>query len=109
MGPYELESPADQCDVKWHRSGAARTIEVNRYLIAKVLDKQLVLRKPEPRRSDHVPAKIYMTLDAVRLNRTDGALVRIITPVVTSDADAERDAVNFVQTIFPLLGHYLPS
>jgi hypothetical protein len=26
-------------------------------------------------------AKIYMVADAIRLNRTDGALVRVITPI----------------------------
>jgi EpsI family protein len=92
--------------------GATRTIEVNRYLIAKGLDKQMVLywyQSHDRVVASEYWAKIYMTLDAVRLNRTDGALVRVITPVGASEADAEREAVQFVQTIFPLLGRYLPS
>lgn len=89
-----------------------RTIELNRYVIAKGLDKQLVLywyQSHDRVVASEYWAKIYMTLDAVRLNRTDGALVRVITPVVTSEAEAERQAVMFVQTVFPLLGQYLPS
>jgi EpsI family protein len=54
-------------------------------------------------------AKIYLTLDAIRLNRTDGALVRVITPIRGSEADAEQEAVAFVKTLYPLLGRYLPS
>ena len=54
-------------------------------------------------------AKIHMTLDAVRLNRPMESSFGVITPVVTSEEDAERDAVMFVQTLFPLLGQYLPS
>ncbi len=53
--------------------------------------------------------KIYMVLDAVRTNRTDGALVRIIVPVGDSADDAEREAIDFVQSIFPMLSRYLPA
>ena len=53
--------------------------------------------------------KVYMVLDAIRTNRTDGALVRIIAPIVTTEEDAERQAVGFAQTLYPLLGRYLPS
>jgi hypothetical protein len=45
----------------------------------------------------------------MRLNRTDGALVRVITPIVKTEDDAEREAENFVQALFPLLDRYLPA
>ena len=48
-------------------------------------------------------------LDAIRTNRTDGALVRIIAPITTTDGDAERQAVGFAEALYPLLGRYLPS
>jgi EpsI family protein len=38
-------------------------------------------------------AKIYMVADAIRMNRTDGALVRVITPIASSeDIAAARSA-----------------
>ena len=52
--------------------------------------------------------KIYMVLDALRTNRTDGAMVRIIVPIADSADDAEREAIDFVQSIFPMLSRYCP-
>jgi EpsI family protein len=92
-------------------SGAA-PIEVNRYVIAKGLDRQLVLYWYQSHGrviASEYWAKIFLTLDAIRLNRTDGALVRVITPIRGSEVAAEREAVQFVQTLFPLLGQYLPG
>ena len=53
--------------------------------------------------------KFYMVVDAIRTNRTDGAMVRIIAPIVTTESDAERQAVGFAQVLYPLLGRFLPS
>jgi hypothetical protein len=54
-----------------------------------------------------------MVYDAVRLNRTDAALVRVISPVLGEDADADAAAgaiaVAFVKTMLPLLDQYFPS
>jgi EpsI family protein len=58
-------------------------------------------------------SKMYMVYDAMRLNRTDGALVRVITPITgTSTADedaAAQRAAAFVQGLFPSLSGVLPS
>jgi len=98
------------------QAGATRTIEINRYLIRKGVDVQVVLYWYQSH--DRVIAseywsKAYMVLDAMRLNRTDAALVRVVSPVIgTGDAAepaAERQAVDFVRLIFPLLGRYLPA
>ena len=53
-----------------------------------------------------------MMLDAARYGRTDGALIRVVTPVdVHGNAidEAAGRLTAFVQTIFPLLGGYLPA
>ena len=58
-------------------------------------------------------SKIFMVYDAVRLNRTDAALVRVISPRIGADPGAEAAAgaraVAFVKAMFPLLDKYLPS
>jgi EpsI family protein len=58
-------------------------------------------------------SKLYLVLDAVRLHRTDGALVRVTTPVLEWDPNAkriaERRALRFVEHVFPLLGKYVPA
>jgi hypothetical protein len=56
-------------------------------------------------------AKFYLVADAIRLNRSDGALVRIITPLARNDSpvDGQQRAVEFGQEILPLLEPYLPG
>ena len=91
-----------------------RAIEVNRYVIQKGADRQLVLYWYQSHGrviASEYTSKVYMVLDAMRTNRTDAALVRIITPVMDSEGleAAERRAVSFVQSLFPRLPDYLPS
>jgi EpsI family protein len=56
-------------------------------------------------------AKAYMLADAIRYNRTDGALVRIITPIAGSESvSSARDrAVRFTQHMTPYLSQFIPS
>src|SRR5262245_12164594 len=69
----------------------APEIVVNRYLIQKGLERQLVLYWYQSRGrviASEYWGKFYLIADAVRLNRTDGALVRVISPVL-GDEGAE--------------------
>lgn len=54
--------------------------------------------------------KLYTFWDALTKQRTDGALVRLITPVYDSEelADAEERLQNFARKIQPVLSQYLP-
>lgn len=56
-------------------------------------------------------AKVYLVIDAVRLNRTDGALVRVITPIDahegTSAARARTEA--FTAQLIPMLPRFIPN
>jgi EpsI family protein len=96
--------------------GAATNISVNRYLIQKGVDRQLVLYWYQSHGrvvASEYWSKFFLVRDAVRLNRTDAALVRVVVPISTALEDgetrAEGQAVDFVKTIFPLLPNYLPS
>lgn len=87
-------------------------ITVNRYVIEKGLERQLVLYWYQSHGrvvASEYWGKVYLVLDAIRTNRTDGALVRIIAPIVTTETDAEDQAVGFARVLYPLLGRYLPS
>ena len=97
-------------------AGAAQDISVNRYVIQKGLDRQLVLYWYQSHGrivANEYWNKLYLLEDAVRLNRTDAALVRVIAPIAPDVNDAEERAevaaTRFVQTLFPHLSHYLPS
>jgi EpsI family protein len=93
-------------------AGEMRDIEVNRLVIEKGLSRQLVLYWYQSHGrvvASEYWGRAYLVVDAVRLGRTDGALVRVITPVGASEADAEREAIDFTRSLFPLLDRYLPS
>ena len=98
--------------------GAATTttpVEVNRVIIAKGLDRQLVLYWYQSHRrvvAGEYRAKIFTVLDSVRYNRTDAALVRVVVPIAQGDVqgdEAEQQGTKFVQALFPLLAPHLPS
>jgi EpsI family protein len=56
-------------------------------------------------------AKAYMAIDAIRMNRTDGALVRIITPLTSSEdvPAARKRAEDFAKRLAPLLPRFIPD
>jgi len=96
-------------------AGGTKDIQINRYMIQKGLDRQLVLYWYQAHGrvvASEYWGKFYLIADAFRLNRTDGALVRVIAPVAPGDqgeAEAEALGVTFVKELFPLLPAYLPN
>ena len=86
---------------------------VNRYLIAKGLDRMLVLywfeEQGRPVASEYW-AKAYLVADAIRENRTDGALIRVATPLAPEESptSGEKRAVRFAENVLPLLPAYIP-
>ena len=53
-------------------------------------------------------AKIYMVLDAIRLNRTDSALVRIATAMPRDEQRPRELALAFAEQVAPQLDEFLP-
>jgi EpsI family protein len=56
-------------------------------------------------------ARMYMVADAIRMDRTDGALVRVITQIAPTEsvADARRRAVRFTNLMTPMLPRFIPN
>lgn len=56
-------------------------------------------------------AKLYLVADAIRTDRTDGALVRIVTPIrpEEDEAQARTRAEGFARQLAPLLTRYIPK
>ena len=85
----------------------------NRYVIAKGDDRQLVLywywAHGRGVASEYW-AKYYLVADSIRMNRSDGSLVRLTTPLLpgeTADA-AEQRLLPFVADVVPSLQNYIP-
>jgi EpsI family protein len=54
--------------------------------------------------------KIYLVVDAITCNRTDGSFVRLIAPVVNNDEEAALKSLKrFTKDLIPVLKDYLPS
>jgi EpsI family protein len=91
-----------------------RKYPVGEYLIGNAGQKEIVLywylAHGRSVANDYL-AKGYMMLDALRWNRTDGALVRIVTPVTPTEslAGAERRAVQFANQLTPVLPRFIPN
>jgi EpsI family protein len=56
-------------------------------------------------------AKVYLVADAIRMNRTDGALVRVIAPVEPNEgvSGAKARAETFTAQLFPMLPRFIPN
>ena len=56
-------------------------------------------------------AKYYLVRDAIALNRTDGALVRVITAVLPNEelAAARSRAITFTAALAPQIHRYIPD
>jgi EpsI family protein len=60
--------------------------------------------------SDYL-AKFYTMIDSMRLNRTDAALIRVVTPVQKGETrlQARQRASEFTEHLTPYLNRYIPD
>ena len=56
-------------------------------------------------------ARAYMVADAIRMDRTDGALVRVITQIAPTESvdDARKRVVRFTSLMAPMLPRFIPN
>lgn len=97
-------------------NGSPSSVEVNRYVIQKGLDRQMVLYWYQSHGrvvASEYRAKVFLVADSVRLHRSDTAMVRTVTPIrgFTAEAEsaAEATARRFAEQLFPMLQGYIPS
>ncbi len=90
-------------------------IDVNRVLIQKGDERQVALYWYQGRGrsvANEYLSKAFLVWDAATRHRTDGALVRVISPIRPSDPSgtiAEERTRRFVELMYPQLGDYLPD
>lgn len=93
--------------------GRAEPLAVNRYVVQRGDERSLVLYWYQSRDrviASEYWAKFYLVADAIRYNRTDTALVRVVVPISGNDvAGATDTARGFVQSFFTPLRQYLPA
>ncbi len=105
--------PSDSGTLAVAVPGEPRSIVVNRYVVSKGDAKSVVLYWYQSRNrviASEYQAKMFLVADAIRYNRTDTALVRIVAPVAGGDeAGASAAAAEFVRAVYPMLKERLPS
>jgi EpsI family protein len=87
---------------------------VGEYVISNGSSKQFVLYWYQAHGrsiANEYVAKAYMIGDAIRLNRTDGALIRVISPILPTEPEsAARDrVVRFTSQLAPMLPRFIPD
>jgi EpsI family protein len=85
----------------------------NRYVIVKGTDRQLVLYwywAHDRAVASEYWAKFYLVADSIRLNRSDGALVRVTTSLRPGEAinTAQTRLLSFAENLVPLVNQYVP-
>jgi len=93
--------------------GLSAPIVVNRYIVTHDEQRSLVLYWYQSRDrvvASEYKAKFWVVADAMRYNRTDTAIVRVIVDIQDQDnAAAERTGVKFVKTFYPAIRQILPN
>lgn len=87
-------------------------IIVNRYVIQKDQLKALVFYWYQGRGrvvASEYAGKLWMMMDSISRDRTDGALVRLVTPINHSETEAQSRLVEFTQLVFPDLDALIPK
>jgi EpsI family protein len=85
LAPHEVSFP----------DTAYGSFRVNRAVIEKGLSRQLVyywFEQRGKRMTNDFAAKISVVADSIRIGRTDGALVRVITPIGAGESEAAAEA-----------------
>lgn len=106
-------TPSDASTIAIDVPGSTTPIEVNRYIVSRGQNQSVVLYWYQSNKrvtASEYAAKIYTVADAIRFNRTDTALVRVVVAVPNGDtARATETAKGFVQKFYQPLKTYLPS
>ena len=91
---------------------AGGSIHINQYVVAKGAAQDVVLYWYQTQGrviASEYSAKFWMVSDALTRNRTDGALVRVITPMNDGEEAAKARLTQFTQALFPHLQGILPN
>lgn len=105
-------APVDNTRITLSPAGHA-PFPANRYIIAKGGSREVVLYwywAHDRGVASEYWAKYYLVADSIRMNRSDGALIRISSPMLPAEtpAAAERRLLPFTSNVVPLLDTYIP-
>ena len=92
--------------------GESQGIVVNRYVLQMEAHRQVVTYWYQPQGqviAKELDAKLQLIKNAIVHNRTDGALIRLTSPVTTTVEEAFARQVEYIRALRPLLREFLPQ
>ena len=98
--------------IHYHHNGIS--LPINRAIIMRASQKELVYywyaERGRSVASEYL-SKLLLLKDAILKNRTDGALIRLTTPINAGEAEqgADRRLQAFIDVAVPALAQYLPT
>ncbi len=89
------------------------SIPVNRYVVSKSLERQLVLYWFQAHGrvvASEWKAEYYLISDSIHMNRSDGGMVRLMTPMLDGESadDAQARMMKLGSQFLPLIDSYIP-
>jgi len=86
---------------------------VNRYVISKQDARQIVLYwfwAHDRGVASEYWNKFYLVADSIKMNRSDGSLIRITSPIKPGETvdEAQQRISPFVSSVLPMLDDYIP-
>ena len=86
---------------------------MNSYIVRNGIDEQLVVYWYQQSGGRIVTneylGRVHLVVDALTKGRSDAALIRISVPFEDDAAAAERTALEFIQSAYPVLAGFLPT
>ncbi len=103
-----------ESDRVWIEVAPNQSIRVNRYVVAQGMDRQLVMYWYQAHgrvTPSEYAAKFYLVADSIRMNRSDGGMVRLVTPILPNETLEQSQArvVRFARGLYPMLNNYIPK
>ena len=117
----EICLPGGGWEIAWlersditERVGADQPFNLNRAIIQKGETRMMVyywFQQRERRIAWDIAAKFWLMVDGITQGRTDGALIRLTTPIQPNESDAEAEARLFdvLQSLQPRLPRFIPG
>ena len=113
-GGWEMSEITSQTVAVTLADGTVAAVPVNRAVIQKGLARQMVyywFEQRGRRMTSDYEAKAFAVIDGVMRGRTDGALVRLVTPIGAEESEAAAEArlQGFLAASLPVLPRYVPE
>jgi EpsI family protein len=102
--------PVQNSTVQLHGPNG-KMVPANLYVIQKGNSKQLVIYWYQSHGrviASEYSGKFYLVVDAIRLNRTDAAIARVVTPITQNEQESQQRAERFAEALMSQLNSAIP-